>query len=201
MPARLVCASSNAAKVDEIRRLIGTDAELLSRPSEVPDVEEDAPTLAGNALLKANAIAVHTGEWAIADDTGLEVDALGGEPGVRSARFAGVDATDEENRRLLLDRMSGIGERNATFRTVIAVMSPTGEFHLLNGECHGHIALVERGTSGFGYDSLFVPYEGDGRTFAEMTAEEKDSMSHRGRALRQLPRLLARIDGNRSPEG
>lgn len=199
MPARLVCASANDAKVAEIRRLVGPGVDLVPRPAGVSDIEEDAPTLAGNALIKANAIAIHSGEWAIADDTGLEVDSLGGEPGVRSARFAGPSATDEENRALLLERLAGVSDRNATFRTVIAVMSPTGEFHLLNGECHGYIAETERGANGFGYDSLFIPYEGDGRTFAEMSSTEKDALSHRARALEQLPRLLARIDGNRPP--
>ena len=199
MPVRLVCASANEGKVAEIRRLVAPDAELLPRPADVPDIAETAPTLEGNALIKANAIAVHTGEWAIADDTGLEVDALGGEPGVHSARFAGPEATDSENRTLLLERMATITDRNATFRTVIAVMSPTGEFHVLNGECHGYIADTERGDNGFGYDPVFVPYEGDGRTFAEMSPAEKDALSHRARALEQLPRLLARIDGANPP--
>lgn len=195
MPARLVCASANPKKVAEIRRLLADDVVLLPRPSDLADIEEDAPTLEGNALVKANAVAVHTGEWAIADDTGLEVEALDGRPGVLSARFAGLDATDAENRELLLSSLSGASNRSATFRTVVAVMSPVGEFHILTGECHGSIADHERGDRGFGYDSVFIPFEGDGRTFAEMSPEEKDAISHRGRALEQLPRLLSRIDG------
>ena len=192
---RLVCASANPGKVEEIARLVGPGVELVARPDGVGDVDETAPTLEGNAIIKANAVAVHTGQWAIADDTGLEVSALGGEPGVRSARYAGDDADDARNRALLLARLEGVDDRTARFRTVIAVMSPSGEFHLLHGECAGTIARAERGGGGFGYDAVFVPLDGDGRTFAEMSPSEKDALSHRGRAFEQLPRLLARISG------
>lgn len=195
---RLVCASANPKKVEEIARLAGPSVDLVARPDAVGDVEESAPTLEGNAIIKANAVALHTGEWAIADDTGLEVPALGGEPGVRSARYAGGDATDEKNRALLLEKMKDVVDRSARFRTVIAVMSPSGEFHLLTGECAGTISTVERGTGGFGYDAVFVPLEGDGRTFAEMSPAEKDGLSHRARALEQLPRLLSRITGTQT---
>lgn len=196
MPARLVCASANPAKVAEIARMLGKDTVLLPRPVDLAVPDEDAPTLEGNALIKANAVAVHTGEWAIADDTGLEVEALGGAPGVRSARFAADEADDAANRALLLARLEGVVDRRARFRTVIAVMSPTGEFHLLRGECAGTIAPAERGANGFGYDPVFVPDEGDGRTFAEMSDAEKDALSHRARALAGLPELLARIHGS-----
>ena len=195
MPARLVCASANPAKVAEIARMLGKDTVLLPRPVDLAVPDEDAPTLEGNALIKANAVAVHTGEWAIADDTGLEVEALGGAPGVRSARYAGDEADDAANRALLLARLEGVADRRARFRTVVAVMSPTGEFHLLRGECAGTIASAERGANGFGYDPVFVPDEGDGRTFAEMSDDEKDALSHRARALAGLPGLLARIHG------
>lgn len=195
MPARLVCASANPAKAAEIARILGSHTELLPRPADLGVPDEDAPTLAGNALIKANAVAVHTGEWAVADDTGLAVEVLGGEPGVRSARFAGDEADDAANRALLLARLEGIADRRARFVTVIAVMSPAGEFHLLHGECAGTIALAESGTYGFGYDPVFVPDEGDGRTFAEMSDAEKDTVSHRARALAGLPGLLARIHG------
>ena len=173
--------------------------EFAPRPSEVDEPEETAPTLEGNAIIKAVEVANFTGQWAIADDTGLLVDALGGEPGVRSARFAGEHATDAENRALLLSRMQGVVDRTARFRTVIALMHKGGEMHILRGECEGTIAAAERGGNGFGYDSVFVPSEGDGRTFAEMSPEEKDAISHRARALSGLAPLIARIMGAPGP--
>lgn len=193
---RLVCASANPKKVEELARLVPGWVTLVPRPHEVGEVEESAPTLEGNAIIKAVEIANHTGEWALADDTGLVVDALGGEPGVRSARFAGDDATDAENRALLLRQLSNVTDRRARFRTVLAVVHATGEIHVLSGECEGVISTAERGHHGFGYDSLFVPAAGDGRTFAEMAPTEKDALSHRGAALRQLPGLLSRIFGS-----
>lgn len=192
---RLVCASANPKKVAEIARLLPAWVELLPRPHEVGDVEENAPTLEGNAAIKAVEIANFAHEWALADDTGLLVDALNGEPGVRSARYAGDHATDAQNRQLLLRTLEGNTHRSARFRTVLAVVNRLGEMHFVAGECEGTIATSEHGNNGFGYDSLFVPNDGDGRTFAEMTAEEKDALSHRGRALRELPALLARIVG------
>lgn len=192
---RLVCASANPKKVDEIARLLPSWVVLVPRPDHVGDVEETAPTLEGNAIIKAVEIANAAEEWAISDDTGLEVEALGGEPGVRSARFAGDDANDAANRALLLERLRGESRRNARFRTVVALVNSKGEIHFVTGVCEGQIAEQERGNNGFGYDSLFIPNEGDGRTFAEMTAEEKDALSHRGRALKQVPELLNRIFG------
>ena len=193
---RLVCASANPKKVDEIARLVPGWVTLVPRPDDVGGIDETAPTLEGNAIIKAVEIANHTGEWALADDTGLVVDALDGEPGVRSARFAGDDATDAENRALLLQRLQKATDRRARFRTVLAVVHASGEIHVLSGECDGTIATGERGTNGFGYDSVFIPSGGDGRTFAEMTPREKDALSHRANALRQLPGLLARIFGS-----
>lgn len=192
---RLVCASANPKKVDELARMLPSWVELIPRPDNVGDVEETAPTLEGNATIKAVEIAHAAGDWALADDTGLLVDALHGDPGVRSARFAGDHATDADNRALLLGRLNGSTERTARFKTVLAVVHPTGEMHYVSGECEGTIALTERGENGFGYDSVFIPRDGDGRTFAEMTPSEKDALSHRGRALRKLPELLARIVG------
>ena len=192
---RLVCASANPKKVAEISRLLPAWVELLPRPPEVGDVEEAAPTLEGNAAIKAVEIANFAHEWALADDTGLLVDALNGEPGVRSARYAGDNATDAQNRELLLRALQGVTQRSARFRTVLAVVNRSGEMHFVAGECEGCIATNERGVNGFGYDSIFVPNDGDGRTFAEMSAEEKDALSHRGRALRELPALLSRIVG------
>lgn len=192
---RLVCASANPKKVEEIARLMPRRVELLPRPSTIGDVEESAPTLEGNAIIKAVEVANHVEGWAIADDTGLEVHALCGEPGVRSARYAGEPADDSANRAKLLAALEGVSDRRARFRTVVAVVSWQGDIHYVTGECAGQIALHERGTNGFGYDSVFVPDDGDGRTFAEMTAAEKDAVSHRSRAMAQVPLLLARITG------
>jgi XTP/dITP diphosphohydrolase len=196
---RIVCASANPHKVEELARLLPSWVELVPRPSDIGDIDEDAPTLEGNAIIKAVEIANHASEWAIADDTGLEVDSLNGAPGVRSARFAGEQATDAENRALLIAKLDGTTNRSARFRTVVALVSSKGDIHFVGGECAGTIAESERGDSGFGYDSLFIPADGDGRTFAEMTGPEKDAVSHRGRALIQVPELLARIFGLPTP--
>ena len=196
---RIVCASANPHKVEELARLLPTWVDLVPRPSDIGDIDEDAPTLEGNAIIKAVEIANHASEWAIADDTGLEVDALNGAPGVRSARFAGEQATDAENRALLIAKLDGVTNRSARFRTVVALVSSKGDIHFVGGVCVGTIAESERGDSGFGYDSLFIPADGDGRTFAEMTGPEKDAVSHRGRALIQIPELLARIFGLPTP--
>jgi len=196
---RIVCASANPHKVEELARLLPTWVDLVPRPSDIGDIDEDAPTLEGNAIIKAVEIANHASEWAIADDTGLEVEALNGAPGVRSARFAGEHATDAENRALLIAKLDGITNRSARFRTVVALVSSKGDIQFVGGECAGTIAESERGDGGFGYDSLFIPADGDGRTFAEMTGPEKDAVSHRGRALTQIPELLARIFGLPTP--
>ena len=196
---RIVCASANPHKVEELARLLPSWVDLVARPSDIGDIDEDAPTLEGNAIIKAVEIANHASEWAIADDTGLEVEALDGAPGVRSARFAGEHATDAENRALLLAKLYGSTNRSARFRTVVALVSSKGDIHFVGGECAGTIAESERGDGGFGYDSLFIPADGDGRTFAEMTGSEKDAVSHRGRALAQVPELLARIFGLPTP--
>ena len=196
---RIVCASANPHKVEELARLLPSWVDLVARPSDIGDIDEDAPTLEGNAIIKAVEIANHASEWAISDDTGLEVEALNGAPGVRSARFAGEHATDEENCALLLAKLIGATNRSARFRTVVALVSSKGDIHFVGGECAGTIAESERGDSGFGYDSLFIPADGDGRTFAEMTGPEKDAVSHRGRALVQIPELLARIFGLPTP--
>jgi XTP/dITP diphosphohydrolase len=196
---RIVCASANPHKVEELARLLPTWVDLVPRPSDIGDIDEDAPTLEGNAIIKAVEIANHASEWAISDDTGLEVDALNGAPGVRSARFAGEQATDAENRALLIAKLDGVTNRSARFRTVVALVSSKGDIHFVGGVCVGTIAESERGDGGFGYDSLFIPADGDGRTFAEMTGPEKDAVSHRGRALAQIPELLARIFGLPTP--
>ena len=194
---RLVVASANRDKVDEIAAILEpAGVELEPRPDSVPDVVEDADTLEGNALLKAAAVADAVGEPAVADDTGLEVVALGGAPGVRSARYAGEDASYADNVDKLLAELVAVGattvdRRRARFRTVALVRWPDGTELVVDGVVDGHIALEPRGESGFGYDPLFVPDDGDGRTFAEMAAADKHAVSHRGRAFRALAEALA----------
>lgn len=194
VPPRIVLASANPAKVEEIRAVLtdlGLDARLVPRPESVPEVREDAPDFLGNARLKAGALCDATGDAALADDSGLEVDALGGAPGVRSARYAGHDATDADNVALVLAELSAAGavgpvDRRARFRCVVVLRSPDGDELVTSGTVEGHLAEAPIGGRGFGYDPLFVPDNGDGRTFAEMTAQEKHGASHRGRALRAL---------------
>ena len=183
---RLVCASANPDKVAEIAAILDGVVELLPRPADVPDVVEDADTLTGNARLKAVAICDATGLPAVADDTGLEVLALDGAPGVHAARWAGEGCTYADNRAKLLRELDGKTDRRAAFRTCVLVRWPDGTELAVDGVCAGTIATFERGERGFGYDPLFVPDEGDGRTFAEMSADEKHAISHRGRAFRNL---------------
>ena len=188
---RYVLASANSDKAREIREILaaaGLDLELVARPADVPDVEESGATLEENARLKAIAICTATGEPAIADDTGLEVDALGGAPGVRSARYAGEHATYADNVAKLLAELVGVPpeRRAARFTTVAVARFPDGREVAAMGDVSGTIAEDARGREGFGYDPLFVPDEGDGRSFAEMTPQEKHDLSHRGRAFRTL---------------
>ena len=188
----LVCASANPDKVVEIAALLEGVAVLLPRPPEVPDVVEDADTLEGNARLKAAAICAASGRPAVADDTGLEVDALGGAPGVYAARYAGEGVTYADNREKLLAELAGVPERDRTarFRTVAMVVRPDGSETVVEGVCEGLITLTERGARGFGYDAVFAPRDGDGRTFAEMSDAEKNAISHRGRAFVALAAAL-----------
>lgn len=190
---RVVCASANPHKVAEIADLMSGVVELIARPIDLADVEEHADTLIGNARLKARAVCTATGLPALADDTGLEVDVLDGAPGVRSARFAGVTADDAANRRKLLVELHGVAveQRTARFRTVALICWPDEREIVAEGICEGRIAMGERGERGFGYDSLFIAADGDGRTFAEMTIAEKHELSHRGRAFRALSALLS----------
>jgi len=186
----IVCASANAKKVAELQEILHSlGVELLPRPSALADTEETALTLVGNAQLKAQAVMEFTGQTALSDDTGLEVDALGGAPGVHTARYAGELATAVENNQKLLNQLRDFplrDQRSARFRTVICLLLPDGRQHIAEGVVEGWIANQMRGQDGFGYDPLFIPRDGDGRTFAEMTAAEKHAISHRGRALRSL---------------
>jgi XTP/dITP diphosphohydrolase len=190
---QLVCASANPDKVAEIADLLRDVVELLPRPTSVGEIVEDADSLLGNARLKARAIATATGMSAVADDTGLEVDALDGAPGVHTARFAGDNATYADNRTKMLSVLRDVApaQRTARFRTVALVAHPDGSEQWAAGVCEGVIAVAERGERGFGYDAVFVPNEGGGRTFAEMSVVEKHALGHRGRAFRALAQLLA----------
>lgn len=187
---RLVVASANPKKAAEIGEILA-DWDLMARPADLPDVEETEPDFLGNARLKAVAVCEATGLPALADDSGLEVAALDGAPGVRSARFAGEPADDEANRRLLVQRLDGVADRRARFRSVVMVRFPDGREVVAEGTVDGVIAEAPRGANGFGYDPLFVPDDGDGATFAEMDPAAKHAMSHRGRALRALVAQLS----------
>lgn len=189
---RAVCASANPHKVAEMFDLMGGIIDLLPRPAELPDVVEDADTLVGNARLKAIAVCDATGLPALADDTGLEVDALHGAPGVRTARFAGEHATDADNRQKMLAELDG-KSRSCRFRTIALLRFPDGREIIAEGVCEGIIAENEIGDRGFGYDPLFIASEGDGRTFAQMSVDEKHALSHRGKAFRALSVVLAEL--------
>ena len=194
---RLVLATANPDKAREIAGLLAAaGVEMVPRPAGLADVEETADTLEGNARLKALAVAGAAGEPAVADDTGLEVDALGGRPGVYAARYAGEDATYADNVARLLRELDGVpaAERRARFRTVAVVCWPDGRAVVADGVVEGMIAEAPRGGSGFGYDPVFVPDGGEGRTYAELTLDEKQAISHRGRAFRALAEALATAD-------
>jgi XTP/dITP diphosphohydrolase len=200
-PIRLVLASANPDKAAEITAVLADalEVDLVPRPPEIPDVVEDGDTLLDNARLKARALVSATGLAAVADDTGLEVDALGGAPGVYSARYAGEDVTYADNVAKLLAELAARpdrgGDRRARFRTVALVAFPDGGEVWTEGTVEGTIADRQRGDGGFGYDPVFVPANGDGRTFAEMTGAEKQEISHRGRAFRALAAALAERAG------
>ena len=183
---KVVCATANAHKVAEIASILGTQVQLLPRPSTLGEIDEIGDTLEHNACLKAVTVALHVNATALADDTGLEIDALDGKPGVRSARYAGDHSDDAANRALLLQQMHGVAHRTARFRTVIAIATPDGSCTIVEGECVGIIAETELGTNGFGYDAIFIPNDGDGRTFAQMSTDEKNALSHRQHALSAL---------------
>jgi XTP/dITP diphosphohydrolase len=185
---RFVCASANPDKVAEIASLLDGLVELLPRPTEIADVVEDADTLIGNARLKAVAICAATGLPAVSDDTGLEVDALDGEPGVYTARFAGEHCSYADNRYKLLRVLADVpaDARTARFKTVAMVVWPDGRELAVEGVCEGSIATEERGDRGFGYDPVFIADDAGGRTFSEMSEAEKNEISHRGRAFRAL---------------
>jgi XTP/dITP diphosphohydrolase len=191
-PARIVLATRNAHKVREILRICRDWPVEWVTDAEWPEVEEVGITYLDNAQLKASAAAAATGESALADDSGIEVDALGGGPGPRSARYAGEGATDEENLRALVRAVAGVPApgRTARYRAVAVLAHPEGGDVYAEGECDGLIRPKPAGEGGFGYDPIFEP-AGWERTMAELTPDEKDRISHRGRALRELGRRLS----------
>ncbi len=190
----LVFATRNRDKVVELGHALAglaLDVRCAADFPGVPSVEESATTLRDNALLKARAVHEATGLLALADDTGLEVDALGGAPGVQSGRFAGPEQDYARNVEKLLREMEHIPEsrRTACFRTSVALVFPGGHEEVVDGICHGRILTAPRGSGGFGYDPVFLVPE-LGKTFAEMTLSEKNAISHRGRAMRQVRQIL-----------
>jgi XTP/dITP diphosphohydrolase len=188
-PHGVVAASKNADKIAEVEAVLAA----IDPPIAVigghswPDVDETEDTLAGNALLKARAVVAATGHAAIADDTGLEVDALDGAPGVTTARYAGEDASYDDNVDKMLRELEGVDLRTARFRTAVALVTPAGDELVVEGVLEGVITTERRGSGGFGYDPIF---EVGGRTLAEIPAEEKNEISHRAQALHALAAAL-----------
>ena len=182
---KILIASCNAHKILEIREIFDLPGVEWVSTAEFPqlhDVEEDGETFEANAIKKATELARATGLWALADDSGLEVAALGNAPGVYSARYAGEPCNHANNNAKLLRELAGKADRSARFRCVAALSDPRGRAETVSGACPGRIVEALRGAQGFGYDPLFVP-EGHDRTFAEMGNEQKNRLSHRGRAL------------------
>ncbi len=193
---KLFVATHNQHKIREISQIL-PDFEIV--PDDPEGVEENASDFIGNAFIKVRAIAAkHPGEWCMADDSGLEVWALGGAPGVRSARYAGEPSNTPNNNALLLKNLEGAEDRTANFTCAIALVDPKGVEHEAIGKCFGHIALEPSGAEGFGYDPLFVP-DGHDKSFAELTADEKNAISHRGRALAKARELMSTNPNTQTP--
>ena len=194
---KLFVATHNQHKIREISQIL-PGFEIV--PDDPEGVEENAPDFAGNALIKVRAIAEkHKGEWCMADDSGLEVKALGGAPGVHSARYAGEPCNTPANNALLLKNLEGVKDRAARFTCCCALVDPSGEELVVHGHCPGHIAEKSAGVEGFGYDPLFIP-NGYDKSFAELSAEEKNAISHRGRALEKVKAIVGDgsvVDGSR----
>jgi len=184
---KIFVATHNAHKLKEISQIL-PGLEIVA---DNPDgVKETAPDFAGNALIKVRAIAPHhRGAWCMADDSGLEVAALGGAPGVRSARYAGEPSNTPANNALLLRNLDGVEDRKANFTCAIALVDPEGREHVAVGKCFGAIACSPSGAEGFGYDPLFIP-DGCSKSFAELSADEKNAISHRGRALEKVKEIV-----------
>ena len=184
---KLIVATHNQHKIREISQIL-PDLDIVADDPE--GVEENAPDFVGNALIKVRAIAAkHAGCWCLADDSGLEVAALGGAPGVRSARYAGEPSNTPANNALLLKNLTGVTDRRANFTCAIALVDPSGAEHTAVGRCFGRIAETPSGSAGFGYDPLFVP-DGHDVSFADLSADEKNAISHRGRALEEARKVI-----------
>jgi XTP/dITP diphosphohydrolase len=204
----IVLATSNHGKIQELRALLADLPVQFLSASEVlgeqPSIVEDGATFEANALIKARAVARATRTLALADDSGLEVDALGGRPGVRSARFAHERATDAENNAALLRELENIeeGARGARFRCVLALVNPWHEsdVHVADGSCEGSIARAPRGNGGFGYDPLFVVAGHEGKAMAELSEDDKNRVSHRARAVSALRGILLKLVNERLDE-
>ena len=188
---KIVFATNNPHKLQELRQMLGDRYEILGLDDIGchEDIPETGDFIEENAQIKARYVKEHYGFDCFSDDTGLEIDALNGEPGVRSARFAGPGHNSEANIDKVLFRMLGVTKRTARFRTAIALLQGN-EMHMFEGKVEGVILTERRGQGGFGYDSIFQPLEGDGSTFAQMSPEEKNRISHRGRAVARLVEFL-----------
>ena len=191
---KIVFATNNAHKLQELRQMIGDRYEDLSLADIGchEDIPETADTIDGNARMKACYVKEHYSYDCFSDDTGLEIDALGGEPGVYSARYAGPGHDSEANIDKVLAKLNGVDQRSARFRTAIALLQGE-QLHMFHGQVEGIILTERHGTGGFGYDSIFQPVEGDGSTFAQMSPEQKNRISHRGRAVARLVVFLNNI--------
>jgi XTP/dITP diphosphohydrolase len=191
---KLFVATHNQHKIREISQIL-PEFEIVADDPE--GVEENAPDFAGNALIKVHAIAErHPGEWCMADDSGLEVKALGGAPGVHSARYAGEPCNTPANNALLLKNLEGKTDRRARFTCCCALVDPSGEELVVHGHCPGHIAEKASGSEGFGYDPLFIP-DGYDKSFADLSADEKNAISHRGRALEKVKAIVGSGEGGK----
>ena len=194
---KLFVATHNQHKIREISQIL-PEFEIV--PDDPEGIEENAPDFAGNALIKVHAIAArHPGEWCMADDSGLEVRALGGAPGVHSARYAGEPCSTPANNALLLKNLEGKSDRRARFTCCCALVDPSGEEMVVHGHCPGRIAEKASGSEGFGYDPLFIP-DGYDKSFADLSADEKNAISHRGRALEKVKAIVgdgSAVDGSR----
>lgn len=190
----IVFATNNEHKLQELREIVGHKFNILSQAQIGchDDIPETASTIEGNAEMKARYVKQHYGYDCFSDDTGLEIDALGGEPGVYSARYAGPGHDSEANIDKVLAKLQGVPpeRRTARFRTAVALLQGQ-QLHIFEGKVEGHILTERHGTGGFGYDSIFAPVEGRGLTFAQMQPQEKNAMSHRGRAVARLVQFLA----------
>ncbi len=195
----LIFATGNPNKVSEVKAMLDGHIEVKSMKEIgcTDDIPETSPTLEGNAIQKANYLKEHYHVDCFSEDTGLEIESLNGEPGVYSARYSGEKASAEKNMELVLSKLQGIDNRNAQFRTVIALIQ-NGQTHLFEGIVKGHISAEKSGHQGFGYDPIFIP-EGYDISFAEMDSNAKNKISHRGQAIRKLTQFL--INGPEKQEG